>query len=81
MAKPDANYRCGHHSVCEERIVLAEDKKETVEKRIDWSALVLSSIRDCRDEETLIFGIQKVDEGLNEIVSSTISAFRRKRKN
>ena len=81
MAKPDANHRRDHHSVRGERTMLAEDKKETVEKRIDWSRLVLSSIKDCHDEDTLIFGIQKVVEGLNEILPSTIPAFRRKRKN
>ena len=81
MAKPDANHRRHHHSGRGERTMLPEDKKETVEKRIDWSRLVLSSIRDCDDEDTLIFGIQKVVEGLNEILPSTIPAFRRKRKN
>jgi hypothetical protein len=81
MAKPDTNHRRDHHSVRGERTMLAEDKKETVEKRIDWSRLVLSSIRDCHDEDTLIFGIQKVVEGLNEILPSTIPTFRRKRKN
>jgi hypothetical protein len=81
MAKPDANHRRHHHSGRGERTMLPEDKKETVEKRIDWSRLVLSSIRDCDDEDTLIFGIRKVVEGLNEILPSTIPAFRRKRKN
>jgi hypothetical protein len=55
--------------------VLAEDAKETVQNRLDWSTLVLSSIRDCRDEDTLIFGIQKVVEGLNELLSSAIPEF------
>ena len=60
--------------------MLAEDEKDTVQKRIDWSALVLSSIRDCRDEDTLIFGIQKVVEGLNEVLSSAVPEFRSKLK-
>lgn len=55
--------------------MLAEDAKETVQNRLDWSTLVLSSIRDCRDEDTLIFGIQKVVEGLNELLSSAIPEF------
>jgi hypothetical protein len=58
--------------------VLAEDAKETVQNRLDWSTLVLSSIRDCRDEDALIFGIQKVVEGLNEILSSAIPEFTKK---
>jgi len=60
--------------------LLAEDEKDTVQKRIDWSTLVLSSIRDCHDEDTLIFGIQKVVEGLNEVLSSAVPEFRRKLK-
>ncbi len=56
--------------------MLAEDPKETVQNRLDWSALILRSIRDCRDEDTLIFGIQKVVEGLNEILSSIGVSFR-----
>jgi hypothetical protein len=70
----------GHHNGGEEQILLAEDEKDTVQKRIDWSTLVLSSIRDCRDEDTLIFGIQKVVEGLNEVLSSAVPEFRRKLK-
>ena len=61
--------------------MLAEDPKETVQNRLDWSTLVLSSIRDCRDEDTLIFGIQKVVEGLNEILSSGIPEFTKEVKN
>jgi hypothetical protein len=61
--------------------VLAEDPKETVQNRLDWSTLILRSIRDCRDEDTLIFGIQKVVEGLNEILSSGIPEFTKKVKN
>ena len=57
-----------------------QDEKDTVQKRIDWSTLVLSSIRDCRDEDTLVFGIQKVVEGLNEVLSSAVPEFRRKLK-
>ena len=80
MAKPDVNHRRGYHSVCGERTELVDGDNEIVKKRIDWSRLVLSSIRDCHDEDTLIFGIQNVVQGLNEILPSTISAFRRKRK-
>ena len=61
--------------------MLAEDPKETVQNRLDWSTLVLSSIRDCRDEDALIFGIQKVVEGLNEILSSAIPEFTKTVKN
>jgi hypothetical protein len=61
----------------EEGTMLAEDAKETVQNRLDWSTLVLTCLRDCRDEDTLIFGIQKVVEGLNEILVSDIPEFTR----
>jgi len=65
----------------EEGTMLAQDAKETVQKRLDWSTLVLTCLRDCRDEDTLIFGIQKVVEGLNEILVSDIPGLTRRVNN
>jgi hypothetical protein len=63
---PEKNHR--------EKPVLTEDEMAKVREKIDWWRLVLESLRDCRDTESLIFGLQKVWEGVNEILT-TAKAF------
>jgi hypothetical protein len=41
---------------------------KTIREGIDWTALVLSSMKDCRDEDTMRFAIQKVIERLHEVL-------------
>jgi hypothetical protein len=60
--------------------MLAADEHETIRRKIDRSALVLNFIRDCRDEDSLRFGIQKVVEELNEVLSLTLPGLRKKLK-
>jgi hypothetical protein len=60
--------------------MLAADEHETIRRKIDWSALMLSFIRDCRDEDSLRLGIQKVVEELNEVLLSTLPGLRKKLK-
>jgi hypothetical protein len=52
--------------------MLTADEHDTIQRKIDRSALLLNFIRDCRDEHPLRLGIRKVIEGLNEVLLSTL---------
>jgi len=56
--------------------MLAADEHETIQRKIDRSALLLNFIRDCRDEHSLRLGIRKVVEELNEVLFSTLPGLR-----
>jgi hypothetical protein len=60
--------------------MLAADEHETIQRKIDRSALVPNFIRDCRDEDSFRLGLQKVVEELNEVLFSTLPGFRKKVK-
>ena len=60
--------------------MLGADEHETIQRKIDWSALMLNFIRDYGDEDSLGLGIQKVVEELNEILFSTPPGLRKKLK-
>jgi hypothetical protein len=48
--------------------LIPEDQMKTIREGIDWTALVLNSMKDCRDEDTMRFAIQKVIERLHEVL-------------
>ncbi len=60
--------------------MLTADEHKTIRRKIDRSALVLNFMRDCRDEDSLRLGIQKVVEELNEVLFSTLPGLRKKLK-
>lgn len=45
---------------------------KTIREGIDWTALVLNSMKDCRDEDTMRFAIQKVIERLHEVLGKQL---------
>jgi hypothetical protein len=49
--------------------LLKEDKMAPMREMIDWWILVLESLRNCRDKDSLIFGLQKVAVGVEEILA------------
>ena len=53
-----------------EEPVLTEDEMSKVREQIDWCILVLKSLSNCRDRESLIFGMQKVWKRVTEILTT-----------
>jgi hypothetical protein len=60
--------RIGHCGGGREQRLIPEDRMKTIREGIDWTALVLNSMKDCRDEDTMSFAIQKVIERLHEML-------------
>jgi hypothetical protein len=51
------------------KTVLTENEMASIRDRIDWFTLVLRSLRDCNDTDTMTFGIQQVVKGLSQVLS------------
>jgi hypothetical protein len=57
--------------------MLTADEHESIRRKIDRSALVLNFLKDCKDEDSLRLGIQKVVEELNEVLYSGLPVLRK----
>ena len=50
--------------------ILTKDQRENIREKLDWYVMVLDFIRECDEKDTVVFAVEKVVEGLNEILST-----------